>query len=252
MTANLGTSLAQGRMAMSGQGLDPATLYGAPSATEAPALTSATTMPLPPAAAPSMPPSPGTPGTAALYGVPSVSAGVAVGGATSAAALPGTEGGSASTATAPHVVHSAATTEDIANFLMPKIGDVESMGQKDPYRAVQGASSASGKYQYTKGTWGGYGGYSRAADAPPEVQDQRMKEDLGTRLNHFGGDPFKAVVAHYYPAWANDPSKWNNIPVHSNGKTIQGAETPASYAGKVLGANRVSSYLASQQPQPAG
>src|ERR1035437_4525891 len=144
MTANLGTSLAQGRMAMSGQGLDPATLYGAPSAAATPALTPATTMPLPPAAAPSMPPSPGTPGTAALYGVPPVSAGVAGGGATSAAALPGMEGGSASTAlarAAPHPVHSAATTEDIANYLMPKIGDVESGGQKDPYKATQGASS---------------------------------------------------------------------------------------------------------------
>lgn len=45
-------------------------------------------------------------------------------------------------------------------------------------------SSASGKWQITEGTWGGYGGYPNAASAPEEVQDEKareLKRDRGTQ-----------------------------------------------------------------------
>ncbi len=52
------------------------------------------------------------------------------------------------------------------------------------YSAVNSSSGAGGAYQALPSTWDGYGGYARAEDAPPEVQDQWANEAIaasGTR-----------------------------------------------------------------------
>lgn len=46
------------------------------------------------------------------------------------------------------------------------------------YSAQNPTSSASGIAQWIDSTWAGYGGYDRAIDTPPEVQDQRLAEDI--------------------------------------------------------------------------
>lgn len=65
--------------------------------------------------------------------------------------------------------------------VLERIAQCESGGS---YTAQNPTSTASGKYQVIDGTWGGYGGYRRAADAPPEVQEAHARELLaraGTR-----------------------------------------------------------------------
>lgn len=40
----------------------------------------------------------------------------------------------------------------------------------------RGRSTASGKWQFVRGTWAGHGGYLNAADAPERVQDDKARE----------------------------------------------------------------------------
>jgi hypothetical protein len=37
-------------------------------------------------------------------------------------------------------------------------------------------STASGLWQIIDGTWNGYGGYTHAADAPPDIQNQKAAD----------------------------------------------------------------------------
>ena len=151
-------------------------------------------------------------------------------------------------------VHPDVGQGDVADRLMHEIGRVETGGQASPYttKASDPKSTASGKYQYINSKWDNYGGYAHAMDAPPEVQEQRMRSDVMDNLNRFQGDPFKAAAAHYMPARADDPSTWNNPVVDKHGKEIKGAPTVADYVGRVVGPQRVASYLSSTSGRDTG
>ena len=99
------------------------------------------------------------------------------------------------------------------------------------YNAVNPHSTASGAYQYTDSTWNGYGGYRKAALAPPEVQDAKFAQDVAQRLAAFGNDPYKAIVAHYLPALANQPEKWA-APFKVGGRVVQPALNYLRYVVK--------------------
>lgn len=139
-------------------------------------------------------------------------------------------------------IHPDLNLDHVTAFLMNALKTHESAGN---YDAKNPHSTASGGYQVTNGTWNNFQGYPRAVDAPPQVQDAWAKQNISNNLKRYGGDPFKATVAHYYPAWAGSPDKWDSAPIGKNGQPIPGAETPSQYLSKVLPPEHVEKYMAS-------
>jgi hypothetical protein len=67
-------------------------------------------------------------------------------------------------------------------------GSIVQRESKGDPNAVNSSSGAGGKYQFLPSTWSGYGGYSRAQDAPESVQDERFNEVWagGAGSSHWG------------------------------------------------------------------
>lgn len=106
------------------------------------------------------------------------------------------------------------------------IAKIESGGN---YKAHSKTSSASGKYQYIKSTWGGFGGYAEAYLAPPSVQDQKALADITNKMRAYGGDVRKVVMSWFLPAAVTNAALAAKVP---KGNSI----SPNQYADKVLGA----------------
>jgi hypothetical protein len=146
-------------------------------------------------------------------------------------------------------IHPDVGHTDIVDYLLPKFRSAESSNNYQAQHPQYPKFTASGAFGYTDGTWNHFQGYPRAKDAPPEVQDTRMREDLLQQLQRFQGDPFKVVANHYYPRHAHDPTQWDKPLTDSYGKPItdsngKPAQTIKEYLQGVLPAERVSKYLA--------
>ena len=88
------------------------------------------------------------------------------------------------------------------------------------YTAQNPTSSASGAYQFLDSTWGGYGGYPRAKNAPPYVQDQKAAELVKAIQKRFGPDP-KWIPASWYAGMNGAASiDWNTVLPGGNKSSI--------------------------------
>lgn len=86
-----------------------------------------------------------------------------------------------------HATTRVGTSRATGTFPAECIARHESGGDYTAYNPTPAPNGhASGKYQITSGTWGGYGGYPEARDAPPSVQEQQARE-----------------------LWARDPHAWS-------------------------------------------
>jgi hypothetical protein len=132
-------------------------------------------------------------------------------------------------------LHPDVTPNEIVEYLIPKVKSVESSNDpvnyigKVNHQPYNSRRSASGHFGYTASTWGNYKGYPRAMDAPPEIQEEKFRKDMGDAVLKFGGDPFKAVAHHFYPEHAPDPTKWDT-------PTAPGSGTVNQYLSKIFNA----------------
>lgn len=99
------------------------------------------------------------------------------------------------------------------------------------YTAQAGGSSASGAYQFVDGTWGNFGGYPQAWQAPPAVQDAKAAEHVQGILDANGGDVTAVPVVWYIghlPAAGS--AEWDTVPVPGAGNRF----TPRQYQDEWL------------------
>lgn len=97
---------------------------------------------------------------------------------------------------------------DIVRRALATIRTMESGGN---YTAQNPTSSASGAYQFLDTTWGGFGGYRRAKDAPPAVQDQRAAILVAQIIKRFGPDPKWIPASWYVGLHGAATLDWNTV-----------------------------------------
>lgn len=111
------------------------------------------------------------------------------------------------------------------------LATIRTMESGGDYQARAVGSSASGAYQIIDGTWFGFGGYARASDAPPEVQDAKAAEMVNLVLGKHDGDLSAVPVVWYIgrvPAF--DSPDWDTVPLPQVGNTL----TPREYQTRWL------------------
>ena len=72
------------------------------------------------------------------------------------------------------------------------------------YNAYNEDSGASGAYQFIDSTWGGYGGYQSAREAPPEVQDEAAAALASSYYRRYGSWYVVSIAWHGGPGRANE------------------------------------------------
>ncbi len=112
----------------------------------------------------------------------------------------------------------------------PVLATIRTMESGGNYAAeAAGVATASGAYQFTDGTWNGYGGFSHAADAPPSIQDERARGDV-TRFMAEHNNDVGVIPVLWYIGHLPSAGEWDAVPWASQGNTL----TPRQYQSKWL------------------
>ena len=109
--------------------------------------------------------------------------------------------------------------------ILATIRTLESGGD---YSAESSSSTASGAYQFVDTTWAGYGGYARAKDAPPSVQDAAALE-LANRILAANNGDVSTVPVSWYLGHVPVGDEWDTVPALP-GNTL----TPREYQARWL------------------
>ena len=79
------------------------------------------------------------------------------------------------------------------------------------YTVAVTTSTASGAYGFLDSSWGGYGGFARAKDAPPDVQDAKAAELAMYILERNGGD-VSTIPVSWYIGHVPVGDEWDTVP----------------------------------------
>ena len=102
--------------------------------------------------------------------------------------------------------------------LAPILATIRTLESGGNYSAEAAGSTASGAYQFVDGTWNGFGGYARAVDAPPALQDQKASELIRDVLDAHDNQVRAVPVVWYIGHVPGDGSaEWNTVPQVSSG-----------------------------------
>lgn len=133
------------------------------------------------------------------------------------------------------VVHPSCASQTVVVFdgeLDQVLLTIRTIESGNSYTAQAAGSSASGAYQFINPTWGNYGGYPEAWQAPSETQDAKAAEWASIILQNHSGD-VSVVPVVWYIGHLPDPgsAEWDTVPVPGAGNVL----TPREYQTKWLG-----------------
>jgi Transglycosylase-like domain len=103
------------------------------------------------------------------------------------------------------------------------LSTIKAMESGGDYTVAAATSTASGAYQFVDSSWGGYGGYARAKDAPPAVQDAKAAELAASILARNGGD-VSTVPVSWYLGHVPVGGEWDTVPAYPGNRL-----TPREY-----------------------
>ena len=109
------------------------------------------------------------------------------------------------------------------------LATIRHMETRGDYTVAVTTSSASGAYGFLDSSWGGYGGYARARDAPPPVQDAKAAELAMSILERNGGD-VSTIPVSWYIGHVPVGDEWDTVPRPDAGNKI----TPREYQRRWL------------------